>query len=125
MADDDRQPPDEAGHDASIPYRDEVVPGSTIDVGHWEWWSYTDAEAVDYYAKGPCPACHAAAQGRYVDIAEPIEGQGRRGKKPVASEKIAPEVEIALRCQCGTDHGHPGADGCGRRWSIVVPRAAP
>lgn len=121
---DDRQPPEQAGHDEAVPYRDEMVPGPMIDVRYWDWWSHTDAGDVYYYAKGPCPACHAATQGRYVDIPEPIEGQGG-GKAPPTPEETAPdELEIPLRCLCGTDHGHPGAGGCGRRWSITI-RAGP
>jgi hypothetical protein len=117
--------PPKARHDETVAYRDEVIPGSSIDVERWEWWSYTDAGEVDYYAQGTCPACHAEIQGSYADIAGPIEGQGRRGKKPAAPEATLPEVEIPLRCLCGADHGHAAAGGCGRRWSIVVPRAAP
>jgi hypothetical protein len=110
-------------HDLSVSYADEVVPGSNIDVKRWESWSYTDARRQDYYAKGPCPACFAEAQGHAADIWEPLEGQGR-GRRDATSEKNVPgnTIEIAVRCQCGFEHGKQDATGCGRAWSVIIKR---
>jgi hypothetical protein len=109
-------------HDTSVPYADEVVPGPSIDVARWESWSYADAGREHYYAKGPCPACFAEAQGHAADIPEPLEGQGR-GQRDVG-ETAAPSItiEIPVRCQCGFGHGKQDATGCGRAWSVIVTR---
>lgn len=110
-------------HDLSVSYADEVVPGSSIDVTRWESWSHTDAGREDYYAKGPCPACFAGAQGHAADVWEPLEGQGG-GQRDAASGKSVPgeTIEIAFRCQCGFGHGKQDATGCGRAWSVIVTR---
>jgi hypothetical protein len=122
---DAQQPPAQAGHDPAMPYQDEVVPGSMIDIERWDWWSHTDAGIVHYYTKGPCPACRAETQGHFPDIPAPIEGQDRGQAPPAPAQPARHEVEIPLRCLCGTDHGHPGAAGCGRQWSIIGPRSSP
>lgn len=113
-------------HDTSVPYADEVVPGSGIDISRWESWSYTDAGREDYYAKGPCPACFAEAQGHAADVRKPLEEQGR-GRRDAASGKAAPDdtIEIPVRCQCGSGHGKQDATGCGRAWSVIVTRTTP
>jgi hypothetical protein len=113
-------------HDPSVPYADEVVPGSGIDIARWKSWSYTDADREDYYAKGPCPACLAEAQGHAADVREPVEGQGP-SQRDAASGKTAPgdTIEIPVRCQCGFGHGKQDATGCGRAWSVIVTRTAP
>jgi hypothetical protein len=110
-------------HNLSVSYADEVMPGSSVDVKRWESWSYTDAGRQDYYAKGPCPTCFAEVQGHAADIWEPLEGQGA-GKRDAASGKNVPgdTIEIAVRCQCGFEHGKQGATGCGRAWSVIVKR---
>lgn len=110
-------------HDISVPYADEVVPGASIDVAHWESWSYTDAGREHYYAKGPCPACFAEAQGHAANTPNPLEGQGP-GPHDADSGKAAPSatIEIPVRCHCGFGHGRPDATGCGRAWSVIVMR---
>jgi hypothetical protein len=112
-------------HDLSVPYADVVVPGSGIDVTHWESWSYADAGREDYYAKGPCPACFAETQGHAAaDIQEPVEAQGRRWRDAASGKAAAPRdtIEIPIRCQCGFTHGNQNAMGCGRAWSVIVTR---
>ena len=111
-------------HDLSVPYADEVVPGASIDVKRWESWSHTGAGREDFYAKGPCPACFAQAQGHAADVWEPVEAQGGV-QRDTASEKNVPgdTIEIAVRCQCGSEHGKQGATSCGRAWSVNVTRA--
>jgi hypothetical protein len=107
-------------HDLSVHYADEVVPGAAIDLGSWECWAQHDGSVTHFYARGPCPACHAIAQGHADDIGHPLEPLGRdEAPKPVPEGAI----EIPVRCTCGDGHGHDGATGCGRRWSIVCPAA--
>lgn len=110
-------------HDISVSYADEVVPGSGIDVARWESWSHADAGREHYYAKGPCPACSAEAQGHAADAPEPLEGQGP-GQRNAHPGKIASSVtiEIPVRCRCGFGHGKQDASGCGRAWSVIVTR---
>ena len=60
-----------------MPYRDEIAPAGAVDIARWDWWSHAAAATVHYYAKGPCPACQATAQGRYAVFDAPIEGLGR------------------------------------------------
>jgi hypothetical protein len=110
-------------HDLSVPYADEVVPGASIDVARWESWSHTDVGRQDFYAKGPCPACFAEAQGHAADMPKPLEGQGI-GQHEADSERVAPSVtiEIPVRCQCGFGHGRQDATGCGRAWSLIIMR---
>lgn len=118
-----RPAPEPPGHDPTLPYQDEIVAGSAIDLDRWDWWWHTDRQIVHYYAKGPCPACQADTQDHYADVdglfGAPIEGQG----PDTAPASPTDSVEMPLRCHCGSDHGHPGADGCGRRWSLLGPRA--
>lgn len=108
-------------HDTSVSYAYEIVPAASIDITGWESWSYDDADGEHYFAKGPCPACFAAAQGHVADKG-PFEEQGSN-KGP---GKVAPsvEIEIPVRCQCGFGHGRPDAMGCGRAWSVVIRRTS-
>lgn len=119
-----QQAPPPPDHDLTLPYHNEIVPGSALNLDRWQWWSHTDAGIVYYYAKGPCPACHADTQDRRADVLEPIEGLGRfrrgRDTPPVPTET----VDMPVRCRCGSDHGQPDAGGCGRRWLLIIgPRA--
>jgi hypothetical protein len=110
-------------HDLSVPYADVVVPGSDIDIMRWESWSYTHADRKDYYAKGPCPACFAEAQGHAADIQEPVEAQGRRQRDAALGKAVLGDtIEIPVRCQCGFGHGKQDATNCGRAWSLIVTR---
>ena len=110
-------------HDISVPYTYEIVPGTNIDVARWESWSYTDAGRDHYYAKGPCPACFAEAQGHAADIRKPLEGLGT-GQRHADPGKAAQgdTIEIPVRCQCGFGHGRQDTTGCGRAWSVIVTR---
>jgi hypothetical protein len=110
-------------HDPDVPYRDEIAPAGAVDIACWDWWSHAAAATVHYYAKGPCPACQATTQGHYAVADAPIEGLGRSTDAaetgPAGPEEL---IEVPVRCHCGSDHGQPGAGGCGRRWSISGPR---
>jgi hypothetical protein len=106
-------------HDTSVKYSDQAVPGEVIDAAKWKSWSYTEDDVTYYYAKGPCPACAAEAQGKVVDTA-PIEGQGADGADAPARRMASDTVEIPLRCHCGFAHGSADASNCGRSWTIVV-----
>ena len=106
-------------HDTTVEYADQAVPGDIIDGAHWKSWSYTEDDVTYYYAKGPCPACAAEAQGKVVDTA-PIEGQGADGADVAPTELATATVEIPLRCQCGFAHGSADASNCGRSWTIIV-----
>lgn len=110
-------------HDISVPFAYEVVPGAGIDVARWESWSHIDAGREHFYAKGPCPACFAEAQGHAADIREPMEAQGA-GQGDAGPGKAAQsvEIEIPVQCQCGFGHGRTDATGCGRAWSVIVRR---
>ena len=107
-------------HDTSVPYAYEIVPAASIDIARWESWSYSDTGREHYFAKGPCPACFAAAQGHTADTSEPAEGLGPNE----GPEKVTPsdEIEIPVRCQCGFGHGRQDTTGCGRAWSVVIRR---
>jgi hypothetical protein len=125
VADNNTPQPHQPGHDTTVPYQDDIIPGDLIDVQHWDWWSETDGDIVHYYTKGPFPTCKADTQGHLAEMPAPIGGLGRTGTrhgKPPAHRTDA--VEIPLRCLCGADHGHPGAGSCGRRWSLIGPGAA-
>lgn len=112
-------------HNLSVLYAEDVVPGPAIDIARWESWSYTDAGREHYYAKGPCPACFAEAQGHTADVRQPIEEQGA-GQRDADAETAAlsATIEIPVKCQCGFGHGKQDATGCGRAWSVIVERRA-
>jgi|NGEPerStandDraft_6_1074524.scaffolds.fasta_scaffold07655_3 hypothetical protein len=116
-----QQVPGQSGHDTALPYRDDIVAGSAIDVDRWDWWSHTNAGIAHYYTKGPCPACHADTQDHLADVEPPIEGLGPPTPSPDSALR-GDSIEMPVRCRCGTDHGQAGAGGCGRRWSIIGPR---
>jgi len=103
-----------------VPYADEVVTLSSIEIACWESWSYPDADREDYYAKGPCPACFAEAQGHAADISKPLEGQGPGQRDTGETAAPSASIEIPVRCQCGFGHGKQDATGCGRAWSVIV-----
>lgn len=113
-------------HDLQAVYSDEVVAGSTIDVGRWRsWTTQAHGEAVDYYAQGPCPGCAAPAQGHAADRLAPLEGQGDTADLPPSAPRptATEPIEVPVQCLCGAEHGRSGAHGCGRRWSVLVPRS--
>jgi hypothetical protein len=110
-------------HDLTLPYQKETLPGSAIDLDRWQCWSHTDAQIVHYYAKGPCPACRADTQNHLADVPHPIEEQGRSRDRDTPPA-VTPTVEIPVQCCCGSNHGQPGASGCGRGWTLIVPRVS-
>lgn len=112
----------ESGHDTAVAFANTVVTGEAIDIAAWDCQVHHDGDIASYYARGPCPACHADTQGHIDDAALPIESLG-----PEAWPRGMPSesVEIPVRCTCGHDHGRQGATGCGRRWSILCPRQQP
>lgn len=125
-----QRPPPQPDHDLGLPYQDEILPGSAIDPDRWDWWSHTHGGIVHYYAKGPCPACRANTQDHLTDHPAPIEAlcPPPRGRPlPLPSSplgRVIKTVEMPVRCRCGSDHGQPGAGGCGRRWSLIGPRVS-
>lgn len=113
-------------HATAVPYADELLPAADIDPSRWTSWSYSDDGVTYYYAKGPCPACHADAQGKTSDGGAPVESLGPQaddvdGESLRESEVV--NAEIPVWCHCGYDHGHSGATGCGRSWSIRVGKS--
>ena len=123
-----REPADPSAHDVHAVYSDEVVTGSTIDVGRWRSWSQAGGAAVvDFYASGPCPGCAAPSQGHAADSLAPLEGQGDNAgsARPPSPPQAPGPIEVPVQCLCGTEHGRVGAHGCGRRWSVLVPRHTP
>lgn len=113
----------EPDHDLAVTFADTVVAGDEVDLSGWECWTHHDGEVTRHYARGPCPGCRARAQGHIDQTDHPIEPLGPDAIPPPPP---SPEVvEIPVRCTCGSDHGHPGATGCGRRWSILCPGQQP
>ncbi len=94
-----------------------------IDLDRWQWWYHIDGGIVHYYAKGPCPACRADTQDHLTDVFLPIEGLGRLKDRSIPPAR-SDTVEMPVRCRCGSDHGQLSAGGCGRRWSLIEPRAS-
>jgi hypothetical protein len=111
-------------HDHQVGFLDDVVPGDRIDIAQWKWWSHAEGGLEHYYARGPCPGCGAPGQqGHTVDTPAPLEGQGG-GAETRRIGETTDAIEVPVQCWCGDNHGREGATGCGRRWSIIGPRAA-
>lgn len=111
-------------HDQTVPYADVVAPGASVKLDAWECWIHHEGTTAHYYAKGPCPSCGAQSQG-HAPVPGPIEAEGRPIEAEGRPERAPPPsgpVEIPLRCTCGSTHGRDGANGCGRRWSIICHR---
>jgi len=111
-------------HDAAVAFADVIVPGSAIDLSGWECWTHRDGDTVHYYARGPCPACHATAQGNADTTTNPVESLGRP-QATIPEERSSEPVEVPVRCRCGHAHGREGGASCGRRWSILCPGERP
>ena len=109
---------DEPHHNKKLSYELVVLPTYQLP-DTWQWWSETDDETRAFYAKGPCVACGGEVQGRVTDELQPIEGQGGEEK---VREITLRTIDLPVACRCGYHHGHDGAQGCGRRWSIRGPR---
>ena len=113
---------DLAGHDETVAYANVVVPGGSVDLRAWECWNHHGRGVVHYYAQGPCPGCGALSQGHVSTSPAPIESQGvespSRRQLPLGEP-----IEVPVHCTCGSSHGHDGAQGCGRGWSILCPPA--
>jgi hypothetical protein len=107
-------------HDTAVPFTDEVIADGRLDPNKWDWWSSQDGGVTHYYAEGPCPACHANAQGHVALVPQPVDKQGP-GDATTTLPTAATTVEVPVACRCGTPHGQDGAKGCGRRWTIVGP----
>jgi hypothetical protein len=106
-------------HDPNVPFAEEIVTGPRIDLDAWECWTVTDQDVTRYYARGPCPACGARAQGSIDDAPKPIESLGVREPEP-QPPSTAP-ISVPVSCHCGSPHGQPGQTSCGRRWVILAP----
>jgi len=112
-----------AAHDLNVPFAKEIVTGQTIDLDAWECWTITDQDATRYYARGPCPACGARAQGSIEDAPKPIESLGARERKTEPEPPSTEPISVPVSCRCGSPHGQAGQTSCGRRWVILAPRA--
>ncbi len=127
-APDPDRPPDAHGtaqtHDVTVPYADEVVDITAALISSaWTSWPITAGRITDYYAKGPCPACHAIAQGKGTTRPGPIENQGIVEELlPDASRRRGANstVDIPVTCMCGASHGVDGKTGCGRQWTLTL-----
>ena len=115
-----------AGHDLSVPYSEEVMPGAAIVPTEWDAWSYAGDAGVDVYVKGPCPACRATTQGHVLDSEQgPFEPQGSSPTPSTENRTTAPRsVEVSVRCTCGYGHGNNEAKSCGRSWVVELAQDA-
>jgi len=73
--------------------------------------------------QGRCPACHSdSAWGPPLPEAElKTRGVTVRDRRAV---NLHDRGSIGAACYCGSEHGKPGASGCGRIWSVPVPAGA-
>jgi hypothetical protein len=105
-------------HDTAVPFAEEIISADRLDLDRWEWWSSEDGGVKHYYASGPCPVCGATTQGHLALIREPADQQGT-GEAAVGTVEVPETVEVPVMCLCGANHGHEGAKGCGRHWSLL------
>lgn len=62
-------------------------------------------EETMFIASGACPQCHAPGQQGFGYLRGPFA-------------KVAPWVEVMMKCECGFNHGEKGEKGCGREWTV-------
>ena len=89
-------------HDLKVPHAPE-------DLGRLDGFDRRKVVPKDkqpiYIATGACPQCHAP-------------GQQGSGYLTTVHAKVAPWVEIMMKCECGFNHGEKGEKGCGREWTV-------
>jgi hypothetical protein len=82
------------------------------DDGHWR-----------QFAKGPCPACHATVEGYTTDEKQEVPSSLDEVEAEPTVE--LPLVKVPVECNCGFDHGHEKATGCGRSWALICELESP
>lgn len=92
---------DDSKHDPKVPYETEKL-------GRLEGFDRRRVEQKGtdpvFIASGACPECHAPGQ------------QGIGYLKGIS--KVAPWVEVVMKCGCGFNHGEKDRTGCGRAWTV-------
>ena len=102
-----------------IPYHEETEASfGTAAASTWTY-EYQPAEAPDHiHFSGKCPKCNHDAE--YV---WPLQIVRQNSLESEDDETENGADTVLIRCQCGESHPESnGEQGCGRYWTLVVPR---